>query len=110
MNYHYFIGADISKETIDFTVLKGGAFLLHQKVPNDKKALQGWLKEIMQEHRAGGTKTLFCMEHMGAYANVLLEVLWRKKLAIWLETPLHIKLSLGVQRGKNDKIDSLRIG
>lgn len=54
MSYTYFIGADVSKQTIDFTLLKDGLFLVHYQVENKKKAIQSWLKTIMKEHKAGG--------------------------------------------------------
>jgi len=46
---------------------------------------------------------------MGIYAQFLTTVLARKKMVLYLETPLRIKRSLGLQRGKNDKIDAIRI-
>ncbi len=49
------------------------------------------------------------MEHTGIYSTHLLSVLIQQELAIWLEHPLQIKLSLGLQRGKNDQIDARRI-
>lgn len=39
----------------------------------------------------------------------MLEALKRAKANIWLESALQIKKLLGLQRGKNDRVDSLRI-
>lgn len=63
----------------------------------------------MKEHKAGGKRTLFCIEHTGTYTETLLSVLHKRKANTWLESGLQIKRSLGLQRGKNDKIDSRRI-
>jgi len=109
MNYKYYIGADISKHTLDFTLLQEGNFVLHKSVSNTKQAIEQWLKEIMTTHKAGGKKTLYCVERTGAYQEPLLKALIKRKAALWLENPLQIHLTLGLQRGKSDKIDSGRI-
>jgi hypothetical protein len=49
------------------------------------------------------------MEHTGIYNNHLLNFLHSKQTNIWLEHPIHIKDSLGMIRGKNDKVDAQRI-
>jgi transposase len=55
------------------------------------------------------SNVLFCMEHTGIYNNHLLKYLIDKQCHIWLERGAQIKYSLGLQRGKNDKIDAERI-
>ncbi len=55
------------------------------------------------------TDTLFCMEHTGVYTRKLVHYLLSREVAVWLETPLQIKRSIGLVRGKDDKIDSERI-
>jgi transposase len=49
------------------------------------------------------------MEHTGIYSNHLLSCLYQKKANICLESATQIKKSLGNLRGKNDKVDSMRI-
>lgn len=49
------------------------------------------------------------MEHTGIYTNHLLVCLHKKKANICLQAATHIKKSLGNIRGKNDKVDSIRI-
>ncbi len=109
MKYNFFIGVDISKKTLDCTLLKGHEFVEHKKIANNKIEIGKWLSGIMAEHRAGGKKTLFCAEHMGTYGKALVNIIMGKKLSLWLPSAYHIKHSLGLQRGKNDKIDSLKI-
>ncbi len=53
--------------------------------------------------------TLFCMEHTGIYTRKLVHYLMSRGVGVWLETPLQIKRSIGLARGKDDKIDSERI-
>jgi transposase len=46
---------------------------------------------------------------MGNYAKPLIDYFINKKALLCIESPLRIKKSLGIHRGKNDKIDSERI-
>ncbi|HEV7330921.1 MAG TPA: IS110 family transposase [Flavisolibacter sp.] len=109
MEYKHYIGVDVSKHTLDFTLLNGGDFLLHERIKNSKADIRLLLKKMMTTYRAGGKRTLFCVECTGTYATVLIDELVRRKVPLWLESPLQIRLSLGLQRGKSDKLDSLRI-
>src|SRR5215217_4717661 len=52
---------------------------------------------------------LFCTEHTGIYTRLLVESLLLQGAKVWLESPLHLKRSIGMIRGKNDKVDSYRI-
>lgn len=55
-------------------------------------------------------KTLVCMEHSGYYGAHLLSALHTSTgAALWAESALHIKRSMGLQRGKSDRADALRI-
>jgi transposase len=109
MNPYYFIGADISKATIDFSLLKESECLLQEQTDNTPQAIRTWLAKVKKEYKAGGKNTLFCMEYTGPYNGSLIQVLQKAKANVWVESALQIKLSLGMQRGKNDKIDSYRI-
>lgn len=109
MLLRYFVGVDISKETLDLTLLKDGELVLHQTISNTKEAIALWLATIAKDQGVKRTNTLFCMEHIGVYGNYLLVCLQRKKGKIWVESGLQIKRSLGIQRGKNDRLDSFRI-
>lgn len=52
---------------------------------------------------------LICMEHTGVYGIDLAVFLRKNKIAYSMVSPLHIKRSLGITRGKNDKVDSYQI-
>jgi transposase len=54
-------------------------------------------------------ETLFCMEHTGVYCRLLSGYLTENKYHVWLEMPVQIIRSLGLQRGKNDYVDAMRI-
>lgn len=109
MNYKWFIGIDISKKTLDVvhydkSLLKKSPYIQITNNVNGFKRLIKWLKEynVDLEH------ALFCMEHTGVYGFELAKFL-SEKANYCIESPLHIKRSLGLTRGKNDKIDAYQI-
>ena len=52
---------------------------------------------------------LICAEHTGVYGNELQIFCEKKGIALCLESPLQIKRSMGLVRGKDDQIDAIRI-
>lgn len=110
MEILHYIGVDISKNTLDFAVYKGKEFVLHRQVPNDTKSIRRFINWLSKEVEGFSLDfSVFCMEHTGIYNNLLLICLHKKKVNIWLESALHIKKSMGVLRGKDDKVDAKRI-
>lgn len=109
MNYHFFIGIDVSKSTLDFTLLTGKEILFQMKSSNDLNGIRLFWKQLKQQAGFTLDRTVFCMEHTGIYNQHLLNFLYSKKAAVCLESAVHIKRSAGLQRGKNDQVDALRI-
>jgi transposase len=108
MEFKGFIGIDVSKKTFDVSIKKDGSVSYLGNFPNDKKGISSFIKEV----RSQGVcpeEGLVCMEHTGIYTHLLLDILYAKKWQIWLAQAIDIKKSLGNQRGKNDKVDSMRI-
>jgi transposase len=109
MTYNYFIGIDISKDTLEFCLHQENKTLFNKSFPNSTKGIQTFIKEVKAFPGFAFSNVLFCMEHTGIYNNHLLQFLVDKQCYIWLERGAQIKYSLGIQRGKNDKIDAERI-
>ncbi len=109
MEFEFFIGIDVSKNELDFSVQQSKSFLFHKEVINEPEAINALLKEISKLECFSLSKAVFCMEHTGIYSNHLLSCLYQKKANICLESAIQIKKSLGNLRGKNDKVDSMRI-
>ena len=97
-----FIGIDISSRTLDICVKSDGK-VQYFNIENEPKAIRVFFK--------GYTKgsTAVAMENTGRYNWNLLEVLSVMNLQVYVLSPLHLKKSMGLSRGKNDKVDSLRI-
>lgn len=108
MKFNWFIGIDVSKKTLDITVLKGTSKVVFKQIGNNVKQIKLFLKELKSEG-ISISECLFCMEHTGIYCTPVIEIAEKFSLNLWLENATQIKLSIGLQRGKNDKIDSARI-
>lgn len=108
MKFNWFIGIDVSKQTFDVAFKGFNNELKHSVFTNDKTGVKSFLK-YLREEKVLLKECLVCLEHTGIYTHLLLKSLDVKHVNIWLEHPLTIKRSLGVQRGKNDRVDALRI-
>lgn len=104
------IGIDISKKTFDVALGQNVAqpSVSHSSFPNSLKGfekLDAWLgeKQILWKD------VLICLENTGIYHRLLCSFLLSKKALVWVETPVQIKWSMGLQRGKSDKVDAQRI-
>ena len=107
----HFIGIDIAKQTLDVAVILSAnkENIVQTTVDNTPRGFQRlvrWLSSL------GGftlDDAVFCMEHTGIYGRAIAEYLFQHHGHVWLEMPIAILRSLGVQRGKNDKVDAQRI-
>lgn len=109
MEFEFFIGIDVSKNELDFSIQQGNCFLFHREIANEPDAISRLLKEFGKLPGFTISKAVFCLEHTGIYSQHLLSCLYKKKANICLEAASQIKKSLGNLRGKNDKVDSVRI-
>lgn len=110
MKFTWFTGIDVSKATLDvaFCHKENPDQFIHQQFANTTagfKQLLTWLKK----QKVDLTQNFFCMEHTGHYTLALCCFLQEQKLAYTLVSPLHLKKSLGITRGKNDQVDAQRI-
>lgn len=106
--FNHFIGIDISKEYFDAFLLSENGNRKHNQFINSLKGVKDFIKWFKKEN-ASIESTLICMEHTGMYGKVLSSVLVANNCNLWIEMSLRIIRSIGIQRGKNDKIDSERI-
>lgn len=105
-----YIGIDVSKRTLDLVLYNAdlGKKSPHLNVSNTKEGFNEiieWLK--LQNVKLN--KAFFCMEFTGIYSDDIASFLNEKKLAYTRVSPLHMKRSMGLTRGKNDKIDAYYI-
>ena len=106
--YEHYIGVDVSKTTLDISVLKGKEKLFHLRVSNDEKGLKALGKKL-KKNGILAEKTLLCLENTGLYGWKLAYWAVKDQYNVWVENAIAIKRSLGLVRGKNDQIDAERI-
>ncbi|NEN21963.1 IS110 family transposase [Cryomorpha ignava] len=104
-NYNETVGVDISKLTIDVHL---HLINQHKQFANNAKgfkALLAWIKK----HKVKSDEVYFCFEHTGLYSLSLAAFLAEKNILFSMVSGLEVKRSMGVVRGKNDKVDAARI-
>ena len=110
MNYKWFVGIDVSKNTLDVTlyVRELGDKSPHKQLENNANGFQVLIKWL-ERQSVNLREVFFCMEHTGVYSVDLAMFFEQETLSYSMVSPLHIKRSLGIVRGKNDKVDSFLI-
>jgi len=106
MKFNEALGIDVSKKTIDANLHLNGAHRVFDNTVKGFKALLSWAK------KKTGLKLghiLICFEHTGLYSLPLATFLDKQQISFSMVAGLEIKRSLGIVRGKNDKIDAKRI-
>lgn len=94
----FYIGIDVSKLTIDVSLIHVEGFHQHQQFANSKMGfilLHNWLQGSAVFTYSDA---LFCMEHTGIYTRQLVMFLLSKGAKVWMESALHLKRSMGMTR------------
>jgi transposase len=102
MKKQVFIGIDVSAQTLDICI-KIGAVSESLVIDNQSKIVKRFLKQFASD------EVFIGMENTGRYNWPIYEALASFKFAVYVINPVHLKKSLGLIRGKSDKIDAERI-
>jgi transposase len=100
------IGIDVSKATLDVYIHGINCYFV---VENGPKGFALLLETIIKQANCKKADLFFCFENTGKYSRMLSVFLHTQSIRFAMEPALKIKKSLGVTRGKNDKVDSQRI-
>lgn len=102
MQKQTYIGIDISSATLDICI--------RQQNSEQSLVISNQVKDIRKFFKPYANQTLVIgMENTGRYNWWLYEVLADTAHKVFVISPLHLKKSMGLARGKNDKIDAVRI-
>jgi transposase len=101
MQHQQIIGVDVSKLTLDVCIKPSGTTL---QISND---LAGF--RLLKKQVSSLSNTLIIMEHTGHYSLRFENFLSKHGIGFCKIAALQIKRSLGVVRGKTDKLDAERI-
>lgn len=107
--YPFFIGCDISKELIDVAVRLDSKSSYVGQFENSPEGFAAIIKELSSFTDKTIENWFVCFENTGSYSKLFLHWLTDNGIACCEENPLKISRSLGLRRGKNDKIDSIDI-
>lgn len=108
-NQKSYIGIDVSKLTIDVCIITAQGEQDYQQFENNVKDFKNMELWLTKKPYFCYQEALFCMEHTGLYTRELVSFLLQRESKVWMESALHLKRSMGMTRGKNDKVDSYRI-
>lgn len=113
MKKNYFVGIDVSKQTLDV------AFIVAQNdektqpcwkvFDNDEQGLSALRTWLQSNHVPFNDHTLFVIENTGLYHRKLVNFCNKHQLQLCIENGAQVKWSLGIARGKSDKVDSRRL-
>lgn len=106
MNFSAFIGIDVSKETIDVFLRDKNVHACFKNNPSGFVKMIDWANTKNGGNMAGA---LFAFEHTGLYSLGLSLFLHENKFRFAVIPGLELKRSLGIARGKSDKIDARAI-
>lgn len=109
MKIKWFVGIDVSKLTLDIVLYNGNKKQSeHIQVDNNEKGFTKiikWLKQL----KCQLNETWITFEHTGIYGLDLCIFLEENNISYSAIAAIEIKRSIGLQRGKNDKIDAFQI-
>jgi len=100
------IGIDISKLTFDVRIHINQNYNVFE---NTKKGFKELMKWVEKNNQFKIENTLFALEHTGIYSEQISLFFSEHKINFSLIPGLEIKRSLGIARGKDDKIDASKI-
>lgn len=100
------IGIDVSKATLDCYI---HSIALHFVVENSPTGFVLLLETALTKTKCKKEDLFICFENTGKYSKRLSVFLNSQQISFAMVPALEIKKSLGITRGKNDKVDSRRI-
>jgi len=95
-------GIDLSQKKFDVSFIGESNKNVHRVIKNNLNGIVRFLEELPVD-------ALLCAEHTGVYGELLVFLCGCLKVPIALATGYQIRHSLGLLKGKSDKIDSIRI-
>jgi transposase len=106
MKFKDTIGIDISKLTFDVRIHSNQMF---KKFENTNKGFKKLVEWVNSNNQFSKNEIIYIFEHTGLYSFQLSVFLAEHNLSFVLVPGLEIKRSLGISRGKDDKIDATKI-
>ncbi|UII78593.1 IS110 family transposase [Flagellimonas sp. CMM7] len=106
-DFKFFIGIDLSKRFFDVAIIDNDRTTSYV-FENTRKGANAFIR-LLKNQKIPLSNTLICMEHTGVYGKILITKLVEKQASFCVEMPIQITKSIGVVRGKSDRVDAKRI-
>jgi len=108
-----FLGIDVSKLSFDVSlivVLKGQKqSMVISKFDNDSLGLESFRIWLDERNVTFDSNSLLVIENTGIYHRLIWNFCSTNLLPIYIGNAADLKWSFGIARGKNDKVDSMRL-
>lgn len=104
-NVLQFVGADLSKRTIDLVLHSSKHHLCIENNTGGFKKMVSWFKQF----HLNQSECIIVMEHTGLYSYCFEKFLFKKAIRFSKVNSVDIKYTIGVTRGKSDRVDAARI-
>lgn len=105
MKFRHFLGIDVSRKVLDVVCRTNG---LHLQVSNNARGFEQ-LSSWLQQNKLAADKALFVFEHTGLYSKPFEQYCIQHSWQYCAVPGLAVKRSVGIARGKNDRVDAARI-
>lgn len=113
MTKKIFIGIDVSKHTLDaaFIIRTNGSLSapVWKQFDNSLPGLKNMKQWLAQMNIPLTSQSLVVVENTGIYHRLLWQFFSKLQIDLCIENAAQVKWSLGIARGKNDKVDSRRL-
>jgi len=113
MQKKYFIGIDVSKHTLDVCFIVREQDSLSKptwrQFTNTLKGLRQMQQWLVVQEVSLRQQAIVVIENTGIYHRLLWQFFSQLQTDICIENAAQVKWSLGIARGKNDKVDSRRL-
>ena len=108
-----YLGIDVSKAWFDVSLMQ---VVDHQKQPmqstqfdNTAGGIKQFAQWLKKQHAADPANTLIVIENTGIYHRLIWKFCSDRQLPLYIGNAAHIKWSMGITRGKSDRVDSERL-
>lgn len=100
------VGIDVSKKTLDCRLYQQE---MSEVFSNNLKGFKSLIQWALKHSELDINQIIICFEHTGIYSMPLATYLSENDISFALVPAIEIKRSMGLVRGKNDKVDAQRI-
>jgi len=104
--FQFYVGADMSKHYFDVSYISYGQPIYVGRFDNSNLGYKICIKKLGEVAGISPEQWFICFENTGVYSKAFLYWLLGKQIPCREECALKISKSLGIRRGKNDKMDS----